>query len=155
MVPFYSLFYLSESGLGISRYSYELYKELKNLEKEEKDFRIDRTNYRKVPFAGDIVSFMLRTLTEQFGKYEIIHNLSARPIIRPKSTIKPLLVSTAHDFSVLMHPEFYIDKNTNKKTKLWYYLVKLGLLYVRNKKYKNKSLRKEDYSSKCRVWCKR
>ena len=120
-----------DSGGGISRYMYQLYNGLKRYEKT--DFSVEKCHYPKI--IGSMPDFMLYSLVNSFSKYNIIHNLGAMPIVRPKSLIDSKLISTAHDFSVVLYRNYYIDKNTDLKTRMWYNLVKIGLFSILKSDY--------------------
>ena len=122
----------SDSGAGISRYMYELYNGLKQYEKA--NLSVEKCNYPKIT-CSSISDFILYQLVNNFSEYDIVHNLAAMPIIKPKSMIRTKVVSTAHDFGILLHKEYYIDKNTDKKTIIWYWLVKIGLLSILKSDY--------------------
>lgn len=123
----------NDTGAGIPKYMYELYTRLKGRETE--NFKIEKSDYYKIIGIGSMASYALHTLIDNFDKYDIVHNLSAGPLIKPKWMIKSQLVSTAHDFSVVLHPEYYIDRNTSFKTKLWYNFVRLGIASVLKSDY--------------------
>ena len=107
------------SGAGIQRYMYELYN---NLHKINKD--IKKIEFKKSRFIGTGLSFAIRSLFNNFNNYDIIHNLMPLPFLNIESMKKSYkIITTAHDFQVLLYPEYTFDHGVTLKDKLWIQLI--------------------------------
>ena len=108
------------SGAGIQRYMYEIYNGLHGI-----DRNIEKIEFRKIKFLGNGLSFSIKTLFTNFDGYDIIHNLMPIQFLNIKSIQKRdyKFITTAHDFQVLLYPQYTFDHGVTLKDKLWIQLV--------------------------------
>ncbi len=113
----------TNTGNGIQRYMFEIYKNLKKM-----DNNIDKIEFKKISFIGSGLSFELKTFFANLNDYDILHNLDAIPFSNPRFLRKSILITTAHDFQPLLYPEFTFEHNVSLKDRLWLeFVVKPGL----------------------------
>ena len=106
------------TGMGIQRYMYELYNDLHKASKN-----IEKIEFKKIKFLGNGPSFAIKTLFTNFDGYDIVHNLMPAPFLNLKSRRSYKFITTAHDFQVLLYPQYTFDHGSTLKDKLWVQLV--------------------------------
>ena len=108
------------TGMGIQRYMYELYNGLHKASKN-----IKKIEFGKIKFLGNGPSFAIKTLFTNFDSYDIVHNLMPVPFLNLKSRKRRnyKFITTAHDFQVLLYPQYTFDHGATLKDKLWIRLV--------------------------------
>ena len=107
--------FTQNSGNGIQRYIFELYRNLKVLINGD----IRKIGFKQIRFVGDITSFMFGSLIENYNGYDIIHNPTQIRLFKPKILMNSILVSTAHEFRPILYPEYVITDKTAMKDKMW------------------------------------
>lgn len=103
----------NSKGMGIQRYMYELYKNLKN----RNDIKAKKV---ELDFLGirNSISFGLSSMFKDYGNYDIIHNLDLKPFF-PIKKGNAIVISTAHDFYNLLAPELNGHLTNNLKGLIW------------------------------------
>ena len=109
------------SGLGIERYMYELYHNIKKI--KSTNFSVSKVEIKRLPFIGGGLSFDLITTYKNFNKFDILHNLMPLKFSKSKRLRKNILITTAHDFQPILYPELTFEKKPKFKDKLWLDLV--------------------------------
>ena len=110
-----------DSGLGIEKYMYELYNNIKKI--KSMGFSISKIEIKKLPFIGSGISFDLMTRYKNFNKFDILHNLMPLKFSKSKPLRKNILITTTHDFQPILYPELTFEKKPEFKDKLWLDLV--------------------------------
>ena len=108
-------------GLGIERYMYELYHNIKKIKRT--NFSISKIEIKKLPFIGSGLSFDLMTRYKNFNKFDILHNLMPLKFSKSKRLRNNTLITTAHDFQPILYPGLTFEKKPKFKDKLWLDLV--------------------------------
>lgn len=103
---------------GVIRYSKEM---IKNLTHKRCGFSVDYREYEK-PFGSPALNFMLGASSEDFSRYDLVHNLPAYPYysLSRRNTIS---VTTAHEFQRRSFPELNSIQERSLNEKLWGYWV--------------------------------
>ena len=109
------------SGLGIERYMYELYHNMKKI--KSTTLSVSKVEIKKLPFIGSGLSFDLMTRYKDFHGFNILHNLMPLKFSKPKILRKNILITTAHDFQPLLYPELMFESKPRPKDRLWLDLV--------------------------------
>jgi glycosyltransferase involved in cell wall biosynthesis len=107
---------------GVVRYICEIYKNMKRLAPGS----IEKRGYKELPLAYAGFSPFIHSMWDDLGKYDIIHNLEAKPIyLMRKGRAK--ICTTIHDFRPLLRPEMTDADFASARRILGFYLVlKLG-----------------------------
>ncbi|MDE1823203.1 MAG: glycosyltransferase [Candidatus Micrarchaeota archaeon] len=109
--------FVRNTGLGIPVYMYELLKHLKKMQKKE-GFKVEKIGYeRKSNELSGFMNMVLKSATEYYGDYDILHNPDVKPIF-PRNRGKAIYVSTGHDYQPLLQPELDADVNTTLKSRV-------------------------------------
>ena len=115
----------NQTGSGVRRYGYELYKNLSQIAADE--IKIKCSNYNPILFFRDGLTPALYSLFEYYGNYDIIHNIEPKPIL-PYRKGNVLLVTTFHDFRPITEPKLTKSDFRSIQTLLGLLLVlKLGI----------------------------
>ena len=109
------------SGLGIERYMYELYHNIKKIKRT--NLSLSKIEIKKLPFIGSGLSFDLITRYKNFNKFDILHNLMPLKFSKPTQLKNNILITTAHDFQPILYPELTFEKKPEFKDKIWFHLV--------------------------------
>ena len=89
----------NSKGMGIQRYMYELYKNLRS----SKEIKAEKVELDLLGIRNSI-SFGLSSMFKDYKSYDIIHNLDLKPFF-PIKKGNSIMISTAHDFYNLLAPE--------------------------------------------------
>jgi glycosyltransferase involved in cell wall biosynthesis len=119
-------------GLGIQRYMFEIYSNLHKI-----DMNIEKIEFKKIKFLGNGLSFTTKALFRNFDSYNIVHNLMPVPFFKTKIVRRNYkIITTAHDFQIILYPKYTFDHGATLKDKLWLDLIiKLGLKSTLNSDY--------------------
>ncbi len=110
----------SPHGSGAHRVMYELYRNL--LQEKKPNQIIEKVEFNTLPFFAEGFSPYIHSIFYDFSKYDIVHNLAARPLCMLRRG-NAITLSTVHDIRVLVAPEARAEDKASLKRILGAYFV--------------------------------
>ena len=109
---------------GFSRYSCELYNSLIKISKRA---TIIKSDYNEFPPFYKGLTPLIHSLLENYGRYDIIHNIEPKPFL-PIKRANATLITTFHDFRPLLRQDLTKSDFRSIRTALGLFFVsKLGI----------------------------
>lgn len=107
-----------EGGMGgPGRYTIEMYKRMPH---NRHGIRIHKLSKKALPILGPAITMPVTSVFEDFGAYDIVHNLPGYSFT-PRMREGSVLVTTAHEFQYELYPE--LNENRGLRSMLWNNLV--------------------------------
>ena len=105
-------------GEGTLRYMYELYRNMKMLEKEYSS-HVEKVELPVRKYLNKRLSHALGNFFANLSEFDIAHTLTLMPMhnLRSRNTIKFM---TIHDFQFLLEPELSTDVKKSAMKKIWW-----------------------------------
>ncbi|MDE1857340.1 MAG: glycosyltransferase [Candidatus Micrarchaeota archaeon] len=103
---------------GIPAYMYETYTNLRGMQSGR--FRVEKIEYRRRRELKEALGWfyiVIRGATEDYSKFDIVHNLDVKPIY-PMNRGKAVFMVTAHDFQPLTAPHLDTDMKSSLKSRI-------------------------------------
>lgn len=110
------------TGNGVSRYMYELAKNLRKI--RAKDFNLRVHGYPPYPFIGSGLTPFVHSISDDYSRYDIVHSLDVRPMMRIRHG-KAIFVNTVHDFHSIIDPGLFPEDYSSVGRLLGLHLVLL------------------------------
>ena len=129
------------AGMGVQKYMFELYENLRvncGTFKQKSDCSIEKMEFNTRKLIGeDHLSFGFQTLfSRNMGNYDIIHNLTTLPFLKPKFLLNGTFISTVYDFAPILYPELLSSHRSTLRNRIGFELTsKLAFKSMLNSNY--------------------
>ncbi len=114
--------FYNAAGQGVQRYMYEMANILPKIDTHAFEFTVCK--YKKLPFVSNGLTPFMYSLIDNFSRYNIVHNLDARPMAWFRYG-KAISITTVHDFHSVTSAELHVEDRKDLRKVLGVHLVLL------------------------------